>query len=177
MDMKFDDWLEEELRRGARQVHGRLPDAPRYASLPPLGRGPMMHGLGALAKSKVVVAATATLLVAGSGVAAKAAITGDANPFHWGKQVSQQVDKCKNQLGPNENGIGQCVSEFAKQHGQQMREEHSQAGAHSQAGSHSQGGSHSQAGSPPGAQAHGSGQHTHKSPGPPTSHPGVSGGS
>jgi hypothetical protein len=170
MGMKFDDWLEEELRRGARQVHGRLPDAPRYANLPAV-RSPKMHGLGALAKSKVVVAATATLLAAGSGVAAKAAITGDANPFHWGKQVSQQVDKCKNQLGPNENGIGQCVSEFAKQHGQQMREAHSQAGLHSQAASHSQAGSH------PGAQAHGSGQDTHESPGPPTSHPGVSGGS
>jgi hypothetical protein len=94
----------------------------------------MMHALATTAKSKVAIVATAAALATGGGVAAKAAITGDANPFHWGHQVSQQVVTCKDNLAPDEHGIGQCVSDFAKQHGQQVREAHSQAGSHSQAG-------------------------------------------
>jgi hypothetical protein len=99
----------------------------------------MIHALAAVAKSKVAIAATAAALATGGGVAAKAAITGDANPFHWGHQVSQQVNTCKDDLAPDEHGIGQCVSDFAKQHGQQVREAHSQAGSHSQGGSHGPG--------------------------------------
>ncbi len=99
----------------------------------------MTHALATVAKSKVAIAATAVALATGGGVAAKAAITGDANPFHWGHQVRQQVISCKDDLGPNEHGIGQCVSDFAKQHGQQVREAHSQGGSHSQAGAHGPG--------------------------------------
>ncbi|HEV8622550.1 MAG TPA: hypothetical protein VGR33_06630 [Actinomycetota bacterium] len=99
----------------------------------------MIHALATAAKSKVAIAATAAALATGGGVAAKAAITGDANPFHWGHQVRQQVVSCQNNLGPDEHGIGQCVSDFAKQHGQQVREAHSQAGSHPQAGSHGPG--------------------------------------
>jgi hypothetical protein len=146
MGMEFDEWLEEELRRGSHQVHGLPAGAARYASLSPVaGRSPMMLGLATVAKSKVAIAATATLLAAGSGVAAKAAITGDPNPFHWGKEVREQVVKCKNNLDPDEHGVGECVSDFAKHHGQEgqeAREAHAQSESHSQAGSHSKAESH-----------------------------------
>jgi hypothetical protein len=117
----------------------------------------MIHALATAAKSKVAIAATAAALATGGGVAAKAAITGDANPFHWGHQVRQQVISCKDDLAPDEHGIGQCVSDFAKQHGQQVREAHSQSGSHSQAGSHRSGEptvESTQSGAPP---AHSSG--------------------
>jgi hypothetical protein len=143
MGMEFEEWLEEELRRGSHQVHGLPAGAARYASLSPeAGRSPMMLGLATVAKSKVAIAATATVLAAGSGVAAKAAITGDPNPFHWGKQVREQVAKCQNNVDPDEHGIGQCVSDVAKQHRQEVREAHSQGESHSQAGSHSKAESH-----------------------------------
>jgi hypothetical protein len=99
----------------------------------------MIHALATAAKSKVAIAATAAALATGGGVAAKVAITGDANPFHWGHQVSQQVITCKDNLAPDQHGIGQCVSDFAKQHGPQVRQAHSQAGSHAQAGSHGAG--------------------------------------
>jgi hypothetical protein len=99
----------------------------------------MIHALATAAKSKVAIAATAAALATGGGVAAKAAITGDANPFHWGHQVSQQVITCKDNLALDQHGIGQCVSSFAKQHGPQVRQAHSQAGSHSQPGSHGPG--------------------------------------
>ena len=116
----------------------------------------MIHALATAAKSKVAIAATAAALATGGGVAAKAAITGDANPFHWGHQVSQQVITCKDKLAPDEHGIGQCVSDFAKQHGQQEREAHSQARSNSQAGSHGPGEpstGHTPAGTPTSPQA------------------------
>jgi hypothetical protein len=150
MGMKFEKWLEEELRRGFGQVHARPPAVPRYASLRPVvRRNPLIHSIAAIAKSKVAIAATAITLAAGGGVGAKAAVTGDPNPFHWGQKVKNQVANCKQNLAPGDHGIGKCVSDFAKQHGPQERQAHSKAGSHS-----------------PGKPAQG------KSPaGPPSSHP------
>jgi hypothetical protein len=89
-----------------------------------------MHSHAALAKSKVAIAAMAAALAAGGGVGAKAAVTGNANPFNWGHQVAGQVVTCKHGLAPDQHGIGKCVSDFAKQNGVQERQQHSQAGSH-----------------------------------------------
>jgi len=90
----------------------------------------MIHHLATLAKSKVAIAATAATLAAGGGVGAKAAVTGNPNPFNWGHQVKEKVITCKQDLPAGQHGIGKCVSDFAKQHGVQMRQEHSKAGSH-----------------------------------------------
>jgi hypothetical protein len=131
MDVNFDGWLEQELSRGFEQAAIRQPALPRYANLPSLpGRTPMIHSLATLAKSKVAIAATAVALAAGGGVGAKAAVTGNPNPLNWGQQVKNQVGTCKQDLAPGEHGIGKCVSDFAKQHGVQERQQHSQSGTH-----------------------------------------------
>src|SRR6266705_1370634 len=112
MDVNFERWLEQELHRGFEQSASPAPAVPRYASLPsPPGRSPVMHSLAALAKSKGAIAAMAAALAAGGGVGAKAAVTGNANPFNWGHQVAGQVVTCKQGLAPDQHGIGKCVSD------------------------------------------------------------------
>jgi hypothetical protein len=131
MGMEFENWLKQELRRGFAHTLGHVSGAPRYASLAPLAGGhSVIHIISAAAKSKLVVAGAAVALAAGGGVGAKAAISGDANPLHWGRQVEHQVQTCKQQLAAGKHGIGKCVSSFAKRHGVQEREAHSQAGSH-----------------------------------------------
>ena len=79
----------------------------------------LMGGAGAALGVKIltgfaVAAAAATFAAAATEVA----ITGSVNPLNWGQQVRQQVDACKAsaaRLGVH--GIGQCVSSFARQHG------------------------------------------------------------
>src|SRR6266536_6010587 len=85
MDLNFGGWLEHELHPGFEKAAGRAPVVPRHASLPPLpGRGVMIRSLASAAKSKWVIAATTAALAAGGGVGAKAAVTGNPNPFNWG---------------------------------------------------------------------------------------------
>src|SRR5919201_5016371 len=113
MGVNFDGWLEGELHRGFEHATSHPPVAPRYASLPPLtGRSPVMHSLAAAAKSKVAIATAAVTLAAGGGVGAKAAVTGNPNPFNWGHQVKRQVETCKQNLPAGQHGIGKCVSDF-----------------------------------------------------------------
>jgi len=130
MGMNFDGWLEQELDRRFQHAATGAP-VPRYASLPYLpGRGLAIRTLATAAKSKVAIAATAAVLATGGGVGAKAAITGNPNPFNWGHQVQQHVVTCKQNLPSGQHGIGRCVSDFATQHGVQERQQHSPAGSH-----------------------------------------------
>ncbi len=79
----------------------------------------LLGGVGAAIGVKVltglvVAAAAATVAVAATEVAT----TGSLNPSDWGQQVTQQVQTCKDTLrASGVRGIGQCVSQFAKQHG------------------------------------------------------------
>ena len=82
----------------------------------------MLKAIAAIAGSKAALAGTAVVALAGTGVAVKAAATGDPNPTNWGSQVVQQVQTCKAELSPGQHGIGQCVSNFAKQHGKSKSE-------------------------------------------------------
>jgi hypothetical protein len=131
MGVEFENWLEQELKRGFTHTAGHAPSTPRYASLAPLAGGhSVIYIASAAAKSKLAVVGAAAALAAGGGVGAKAAITGDANPFNWGQQVKHQVQTCKQQLAAGQHGIGKCVSAFAKQHGAQRRQAHSHAASH-----------------------------------------------
>lgn len=115
--MDFEQWMREQLAVSFRQADGSVP-SPRYASAAPNPRrNVMLKAFAALAGSKVALAGTAVVALAGTGVAVKAAATGDPNPTNWGSQVTQQVQTCKAELSPGQHGIGQCVSNFAKQHG------------------------------------------------------------
>lgn len=78
----------------------------------------LLGGVGAAIGVKVltgfvVAAAAATVAVA----ATETAITGSVDPTVWGQKVKQQVDTCKDTLATGQHGIGQCVSDFAKTHG------------------------------------------------------------
>ena len=82
----------------------------------------LLGGAGAALGVKIltgfaVAAAAATFAAAATEVA----ITGSVNPANWGQQVVTQVNACKAsaaRLGVH--GIGQCVSQFAQQHGNEV---------------------------------------------------------
>jgi hypothetical protein len=99
-------------------------------------------------KSKVGVAVLAGLIATGGATGAAAAASNGA----FGQQVKEQVQDCKAQLASGMHGIGDCVSDFAQQHGAQQRQQHSQGkpsstpGAHGKSDGHGTSGDH---GKPP----------------------------
>jgi hypothetical protein len=89
----------------------------------------------------------------------------------FGQQVKAKVESCKDALAKGTHGIGECVSDFAQQHGAQQRQQHSQgqSTSHGQSdATHGQSTTHGKS-----DQTHGnSGQHG----GPPTATPGAGNG-
>ena len=115
----FEQWLETELRNADTEPGSTVP-APRYAALePPRHRGGVVRLLAGFGAAKSALAASAVVALAAGGVITdKAVTTGDPNPFdNWGKAVTQQVQTCKGALGTGGQGIGGCVSDKAKTHG------------------------------------------------------------
>jgi hypothetical protein len=121
----FDGWLEQQLHVETGRTRGSAsaPYQSRYHAAY-LTRGAHMS---VFAKAVAVVSANGAmavlagaLVVSAAGIAGEASITGSLNPVNWGKQVVQQVEKCKDALTPGSSGIGQCVNTFAQQHGQQV---------------------------------------------------------
>lgn len=110
--------------------------------------------------------AGALLAVAGAGVVTEAAVTGSANPSNWGQAVVNQVDKCKDALQPGQHGIGQCVSAFAKTHGEQVSSSHA-----SDARTHAASDARHSPGRPAGAGKPSDAPGGRPSNVPPTSHP------
>jgi hypothetical protein len=74
-------------------------------------------GASALAVKAAAGFAVAVVTILAAAAVTEAAITGSADPSNWGRLVTQQVATCKAALKTGEHGIGQCVSAFAKQHG------------------------------------------------------------
>jgi hypothetical protein len=93
--------------------------------------------LAAGVKSKVALAVLAALLATGSAAAGTAAA---ASQGAFGQQVKAQVASCKAHLTTGVHGIGECVSDFAQQHGAQQRQQHSQSGKSNPGKSGSHGG-------------------------------------
>jgi hypothetical protein len=90
------------------------------------------------------VVVLATVVAAGAVGSGTAAANGA-----FGQQVKAKVESCKDALAAGTHGIGECVSDFAQQHGAQQRQQHSQAPQHSQGqgaskshGTHSNEGNH-----------------------------------
>jgi hypothetical protein len=114
----FERELEDDLHRLIDPIAAR-PIPARRALQPGGSMKKLLGGAGAALGIKIltgfaVAAAAATFAAAATEVA----ITGSVNPANWGQQVVTQVNACKAsaaRLGVH--GIGQCVSQFAKQHG------------------------------------------------------------
>lgn len=85
----------------------------------------ILGGTGAAVAAKLLTGfAVVAFAAAGAGAATEAAISGSLNPTVWGQQVKQQVATCKAALTPGQHGIGDCVSEFSKQHGETTKDQH-----------------------------------------------------
>lgn len=118
MNDEFESWLSSELDRGLGGARPR----PRFAA-PSRARRVTLRA--------AVLAVAAVLVTGGAALAAGTAVTGTPNPAVWGQQVQAKVESCRQTLQSGQHGIGQCVSSFAKQHGQQEKAAHAHgAGAH-----------------------------------------------
>jgi hypothetical protein len=93
-------------------------------------------------KSKVGIAVVAGLLATAGATGVAAAASHGA----FGQQVKQQVESCKDALGTGAHGIGDCVSDFAQQHGAQQRQQHSEGKPSSTPGTHGNAGTAGNAG-------------------------------
>ena len=102
--------------------------------------------LAAAVKSKAAVAVLTTVVAAGAvgGGTVAAAASGV-----FGRQVKAKVESCKDALGKGTHGIGDCVSDFAQQHGVQQRQQHSQGQSASPGKSGQTRGNSGQHGGPP----------------------------
>ena len=91
----------------------------------------LLGGAGAAIGLKIATGFAVAAMAATAAVAAtEVAITGSMNPANWGQQVTQQAADCKAsaaRLGVH--GIGQCVSQFANQHGKAVSDAHKASAA------------------------------------------------
>lgn len=110
--------IERELEA---ELH-RVLDPVASAAIPPRGvvhrRGPLKTLLGGAGAALTIKVLTGVAVAAAAVTVAGAATTGSLDPSVWGQQVKQQVQTCKDQLAQGDHGIGDCVSQFANQHGQ-----------------------------------------------------------
>ena len=106
--------LESELHRVLDPLAAQ-PIPPRRALANRTSARAVLGGAGAALSVKLL---TGVAVAAAAVTVAGAATTGSINPVDWGKQVSQHVADCKAALADGQHGIGDCVSDFANQHGQ-----------------------------------------------------------
>ncbi len=119
---EFEGWLEEALRRNLDPAVSRRTRAsqPRYRSLAGVGRVRRMSLLGGGASTAVVAKVATGLTVAAFAVGATGtALSGTANPIQWRELVSHRVEQCQAGLTADGQGLGECVSVFAGQNGDQ----------------------------------------------------------
>lgn len=138
MGNDFDRWLEEELNRSfARLDSGYV--APRYLATraPRRGVSRLLAAIPAMVTAQVAAAGIAVVAAASTGVAVHNVVTGSGaqSPATWGQKVVQQVQKCKAELGADQHGIGQCVSQFAAQNGDSQSDQNGKGAGHDKDGS------------------------------------------
>ena len=121
----FDQWLGQQLQQHASVLAGPspLPMQAQYDAAHVQRRLPFLAKVAAVLSTKAAVGVAASMLVV-AAAGSEAVITGSVNPSDWGKQVVQQVNKCKDALAPGSHGIGRCVSSFASQHGKKVSADH-----------------------------------------------------
>lgn len=127
MNPDFDSWLERQLRLSLGPERGPRPH-PAQARYRTAARSRIPAALAARAAAGGAVA-----VLAAGGVTVAIAATGSANPIAFGQQVVQAVQQCKEEARSTSAGaprnIGQCVSAFAREHGEQQRDDHQQTPA------------------------------------------------
>jgi hypothetical protein len=133
MTEQFDGWLERQLDQRLTPLSPVTPrpGQARYQAVLLQRRSWMLRILPATAAAKAV-AAVAT--VAAAGAVTAGAVTHSPNPLVWGQQVRAKVVACQSAAAAaGTHGIGECVSDFASQNGQQQRSTHaaSQGQTHS----------------------------------------------
>jgi hypothetical protein len=73
-------------------------------------------------KTKAAMGLLMAVIVFGAGIGTAAAATATGV---FGQQVKEQVQDCKQTMATSGvHGIGECVSDFAQQHGKQQRHQH-----------------------------------------------------
>jgi hypothetical protein len=126
----FEQELEHELHRILDPITA-LPVPARRATASGGSMKKLLGGAGAAVGLKIATGFAVAAMAATAAVAAtEVAITGSMNPASWGQQVTQQVADCKAsaaRLGVH--GIGQCVSQFANQHGKAVSDAHKASAA------------------------------------------------
>jgi hypothetical protein len=90
----------------------------------------LLGGAGAALGLKIATGFAIAAMAATAAVAAtEVARTGSINPTNWGQQVKEEVADCKAALLPGQHGIGQCVSSFARHHGDTVSDKHQESGS------------------------------------------------
>lgn len=129
--------FERELERELHRILDPIAAAPiplRRAPSGAIGRR-LLGGAGvALGLKLATGVAIAAFAAVAAGATTEVAITGSLNPADWGQQVSQTVTDCKNKLSAGQHGIGDCVSDFAKQHGDLVSDSHQASKARDNSG-------------------------------------------
>lgn len=126
----------------------------------------LLGGAGAAIGLKIATGFAVAAMAATAAVAAtEVANTGSLNPLNWGQQVKQQVADCKasaERLGIH--GIGQCVSQFANQHGKEVSDAHKATKARENGNGNGNGNGHDK--DKPKDKPHGEGSNTSENPEP-----------
>jgi len=121
---EFDRWLRLQLRSALDPERGPRPhpaDA-RYSAASRQTGGrvtPFRFSIAALG-AKALAGSAAIALAAG---AAGTVMTGSVNPTAWGQHISEAVEACK----AKDVKVGECISDIAQEHGEQVRAQHSEA--------------------------------------------------
>ncbi len=114
IERELQEQLEIELHRVLDPISA-MPIPPRRSAGRRTAARTVLGGAGAALTIKLL---TGVAVAAAAVTVAGAATTGSLNPATWGQQVSQHVADCKAKLADGQHGIGDCVSDFANQHGQ-----------------------------------------------------------
>ncbi|HEX9363891.1 MAG TPA: hypothetical protein VGA47_08910 [Candidatus Dormibacteraeota bacterium] len=113
----IDREIELELKRVLDPLAGAPIPARRMVRSQSTRMRALLGGAGAALSVKLltgVAVAAAAVTVAGT------AATGSLDPTVWGQQVKDRVAECRDKLADGQHGIGDCVSSFASQHGQDV---------------------------------------------------------
>jgi hypothetical protein len=109
--------LERELAFELHRVLDPMSEMPIPPRRTAQGRGPMRSLLGGAGAALTIKLLTGVAVAAAAITVVGAATTGSLNPADWGQQVTMRVSDCKAHLTDGQHGIGECVSDFANQHG------------------------------------------------------------
>ena len=121
----FDRWLRRQLCAALDPELGPRPHpgTARYATASRRARDgvtPFRFSIPAALGAKALLGGAIVALAAGT---AGTVMTGSVNPTTWGQHISEFVEQCK----ARDVNVGECVSDMARTHGQQVRAQHSEA--------------------------------------------------